>query len=104
MRDLAARSLRASRFRPSAIALLHRRTAEALVKARPYRKPAAYLVAETRRPVPFDVEAFRPGELCCNSVACRHRVDRPKNAEPGDSPARRIVQIGSERGWLAQRK
>ncbi|HUF82684.1 MAG TPA: hypothetical protein VMN03_16225, partial [Burkholderiales bacterium] len=35
-------------------------TALALVAARTYAKPAAYLVADTRRPVPFDAEAFAP--------------------------------------------
>ncbi len=35
-------------------------TAQALVAARAYAKPAAYLVADTRRPVPFDAEAFAP--------------------------------------------
>lgn len=35
-------------------------TAEALVGARAYAKPAVYLLADTRRPVPFDAEAFAP--------------------------------------------
>ena len=35
-------------------------TAQALVGARPYAKPAVYLMADTRRPVPFDAEAFAP--------------------------------------------
>jgi len=35
-------------------------TAQALAAARRYAKPAAYLVAETRRPVPYDAEAFAP--------------------------------------------
>jgi hypothetical protein len=46
-------------------------TAEALVRARPYRKPAVYLVADTRRPVPFDAEAFAPA----NSAAHPPLVD-----------------------------
>ena len=35
-------------------------TAQALVRARAHAKPAVYLVADTRRPVPFDAEAFAP--------------------------------------------
>jgi subtilisin family serine protease len=35
-------------------------TAQALVAARAYAKPAVYLMADTRRPVPFDAEAFAP--------------------------------------------
>lgn len=63
-------------------------TAEALVRARPYRKPAAYLVAETRRPVPFDAEAFAPANSAAIPLLA-DTVDRPKNAEPGHSPGAR---------------
>ncbi len=46
-------------------------TAQALVAARPYARPAAYLVADTRRPDPFDAEAFAPA----NSAATPSLVD-----------------------------
>ena len=35
-------------------------TAQTLAGARPYAKPAVYLLADTRRPVAFDAEAFAP--------------------------------------------
>ncbi|HEX6266895.1 MAG TPA: S8 family serine peptidase, partial [Burkholderiales bacterium] len=35
-------------------------TAQALLAARTYAKPAVYLMADTRRPVPFEAEAFAP--------------------------------------------
>lgn len=35
-------------------------TGQALVRARAYAKPTVYLVADTRRPVAFDAEAFAP--------------------------------------------
>ena len=35
-------------------------TAQALVETRAYPKPAVYLMADTRRPVAFDAEAFAP--------------------------------------------
>lgn len=43
-------------------------TAQALVAARAYAKPAAYLVADTRRPVPFDAEAFAPANSADNPL------------------------------------
>ena len=46
-------------------------TAQALVAARPYPKPAVYLMADTRRPEPFDAEAFAPA----NSAARPRLVD-----------------------------
>jgi hypothetical protein len=46
-------------------------TAQALVGARAYAKPAVYLMTDTRRAVPFDAEAFAPA----NSAAHPQLVD-----------------------------
>jgi hypothetical protein len=46
-------------------------TAQALIAARPYPKPAVYLMRDTRRPEPFDAEAFAPA----NSAAHPQLVD-----------------------------
>jgi hypothetical protein len=46
-------------------------TAQALVGARAYAKPAAYLMTDTRRPVAFDAEAFAPA----NSAAYPQLAD-----------------------------
>lgn len=45
---------------PERLGYLTLETAQALVHAKTYAKPTAYLVADTRRPEPFDAEAFAP--------------------------------------------
>ena len=43
-------------------------TAQALAGTRAYAKPAVYLVADTRRPVPFDAEAFAPANSAAHPL------------------------------------
>lgn len=73
-------------------------TAEALVKARAYAKPAAFLVAETRRPVPFDAEAFAPANSAGNpSLADTVWIVR-KTPNPGIALAHELVHVLTDNG------
>lgn len=73
-------------------------TAEALIAARPYAKPAAYLVADTRRPVPFDAEAFAPA----NSAAHPSLVDTVwivrSTPHPGIALAHELAHVLTDSG------
>lgn len=116
-------------------------TAAELARARPPAKPAAYLVAETRRPVPFDAEAFAPANSAATpsladtvwiirstpspGIALAHELvhvltdsgehttlagnlmrdeTAPENTKLAPDQCRRIVQSGSARGLLVERK
>jgi subtilisin family serine protease len=68
-------------------------TAEALVAARAYAKPAAYLVADTRRPVPFDAEAFAPANSAGHpSLADTVWIVR-KTPNPGIALAHELAHV-----------
>jgi hypothetical protein len=73
-------------------------SAEALIAARPYAKPAAYLVADTRRPVPFDAEAFAPA----NAASHPSLVDTVwlvrSTPHPGIALAHELVHVLSDSG------
>lgn len=68
-------------------------TAEALVKARAYPKPAAYLVAETRRPVPFDAEAFAPANSAESPTLSDTVWIVRKTPHPGIALAHELVHV-----------
>jgi len=73
-------------------------TAEALVGARAFPKPAAYLVAETRRPVPFDAEAFAPANSAGNpSLADTVWIVRG-TPHPGIALAHELVHVLTDGG------
>lgn len=73
-------------------------TAEALVAARAYAKPAAYLVADTRRPDPFDAEAFAPA----NSAGNPSLVDTVwiirRTPDPGIALAHELIHVLTDNG------
>jgi hypothetical protein len=68
-------------------------TAEALVRARAYAKPAAYLVAEMRRPVPFDAEAFAPANSARNPLLTDTVWIVRKTPHPGIALAHELVHV-----------
>jgi hypothetical protein len=73
-------------------------TAQALVRARRYAKPTAYLIADTRRPVPFDAEAFAPA----NSAATPLLIDsvwiRRGTPYPGVALAHELIHVLANSG------
>lgn len=73
-------------------------TAQALVAARAYAKPAVYLVAETRRPEPFDAEAFAPANSAANpSLADTVWIIR-STPSPGIALAHELVHVLTDSG------
>jgi hypothetical protein len=73
-------------------------TAQALVAARTYAKPAAYLVADTRRPVPYDAEAFAPANSAgYPSLADTVWVVR-STPHPGIALAHELVHVLTDDG------
>lgn len=73
-------------------------TAQALIAARRHAKPAAYLVADTRRPIRFDAEAFAPA----NSAAHPSLVDTVwivrGTPHPGIALAHELVHVLTDSG------
>lgn len=68
-------------------------TAEALVGARAYAKPAAYLVADTRRPVAFDAEAFAPANSAGNPLLADTVWIVRSTPNPGIALAHELVHV-----------
>ena len=73
-------------------------TAEALVGARAYAKPAAYLVADTRRPVPFDAEAFAPANSAANLLLTDTVWIVRRTPHPGIALAHELVHVLTDNG------
>ncbi|HLS86282.1 MAG TPA: S8 family serine peptidase [Burkholderiales bacterium] len=73
-------------------------TAQALVAARDFPRPAAYLVADTRRAVPFDAEAFAPANAAATpSLADTVWIVR-RTPNPGIALAHELVHVLTDSG------
>jgi hypothetical protein len=73
-------------------------TAEALVRARGYPKPAAYLVADTRRPVAFDAEAFAPANAAAHPLLTDTVWIVRGTRSPGIALAHELVHVLTDSG------
>jgi hypothetical protein len=73
-------------------------TAEELVHARAHAKPAAYLVADTRRPVAFDAEAFAPANSAGNPSLVNTVWIIRSTPHPGIALAHELVHVLTDNG------
>ncbi|HEX5477344.1 MAG TPA: S8 family serine peptidase [Burkholderiales bacterium] len=73
-------------------------TAQALVRARRYAKPTAYLIADTRRPVPFDAEAFAPANSAATPLLTNTVWIRRATPYPGVALAHELVHVLADSG------
>lgn len=94
LRDVSVHHLSA----PERLRYFTAETAQALVAAHSYAKPAAYLMADTRRAVPFDAEAFAPA----NSAATPLLTDTVwiirGTRNPGIALAHELVHVLADNG------
>ncbi len=73
-------------------------TAQALARARSYAKPAVYLVADTRRPVPFDAEAFAPANSAAHPLLADTVWITRGTPHPGLALAHELVHVLTNSG------
>jgi hypothetical protein len=73
-------------------------TAQSLVRARHYAKPTAYLIADTRRPVPFDAEAFAPANSAATPLLTNTVWIRRATPYPGVALAHELVHVLTDSG------
>ena len=73
-------------------------TAEALVRARPYAKPTAYLVADTRRAEPFDAETFAPANSAAHPLLIDTVWITRGTPHPGHALAHELVHLLTNSG------
>jgi hypothetical protein len=73
-------------------------TAQALARARSYAKPAVYLVADTRRPVPFDAEAFAPANSAAHPLLADTVWITRGTPHPGLALAHELVHVLTDSG------
>lgn len=73
-------------------------TAQALARARAYAKPAVYLVADTRRPVPFDAEAFAPANSAAHPLLADTVWITRGTPHPGLALAHELVHVLTDSG------
>jgi len=73
-------------------------TAQALVGARAYAKPAVYLMADTRRPIPFDAEAFAPANSAAHPLLADTVWIMRGMRNPGVALAHELVHVLTDSG------
>ena len=94
LRDVSVHHLSA----PERLRYFTAETAQALVAAHSYAKPAAYLVADTRRPVPFDAEAFAPANSAGHPLLADTVWIVRKTPNPGIALAHELVHVLTDDG------